>query len=235
MILSNFVSIIIPTCNRYHVAMEVINEIKKQKYRKYEIILCDDSDKDYYKNNFHIYEKKFKSYKVKYIHGSRYDMFGKKDYGLARCRNLGIIESTGEFLIFMDDRFTFAEENVIELFVKELSISKNKLWVFGNKGCYNIIDKNKNIIQIDKPKMTFVENFSAVRREHIINAGMFCERIDKYGGMTEEIITRFSKQGFKFVFNSEIKAKQILKSDGWNQKIKEIDEMKKVLFKLQGK
>lgn len=226
------VSIIIPTHNRYDVVIESIAEIKKQKYKNYEIIICDDSDKDYYIKNFSCYEKKLNSYKVKHIYGARYDVNGKKDYGLARSRNLGIIESIGEFLIFIDDRFTFADEFVIEKFVKELSKDKEKVWIFGNKGCYNIIDENGNLKQIEQPKTTFVENFSAIRREHIINAGMFCERIDQYGGMTEEITLRLNKQGFRFFFHSDIRAKQICKSSGWDKKPEQIKAMSKVIYKM---
>lgn len=232
MSLKNFVSIIIPTCNRYDVALKSITEIKKQKHRKYEIILCDDSDKNYYLEKFHLYEKKLNAYKVKHIYCAKFDYLGNKDYGLARSRNHGILESKGEFLIFLDDRFTFDNENVIELFIKELENNYQKIWIFGNKGCYNTLDANANVIQINEPKKTFVENFSCIRRNHIISAGMFCERIDKYGGMTEELTIRLSKQGFKFKFVSDIKARQIFVSDGWNKKLSQIDEMKKTLYKL---
>ncbi len=234
-IIKNKISVIIPTCNRYNVAIDNITRIKKQKYKNFEIILCDDSDKDYYISEFHKYEKKLYSYKVKHIYCAKFDIHGKKDYGLARCRNYGIIESTGEYLIFMDDRFTFADELVIENFINELKNQKGKFWLFGNKGCYNILDGNGNVVEIKKPKKTFVENFSAIKRQQIIDAGMFCERIDQYGGMTEEITNRFGKQGFRFVFCEDIKAEQICQSSGWDKKPIQIAEMAKLLTKLRGK
>ena len=65
-----------------------------------------------------------------------------------------------------------------------------------------------------------------------MNAGMFLERIDKYGGMTREIFNRCKSQGFKFLYVSEAKAKQVCKSSGWDYKPSHIEEMKNLLKKI---
>lgn len=213
----DLISIIIPTCNRYDVCLKNVENIQKQNYTKREIIVCDDSEKKYFEKNSKSFQEQLLKLKTKYIYCARFDADGKKDYGLARARNFGVIESQGEFLIFLDDRITPNGENSLLQLVKPLRESKNKLWVFGDKG---------------SQKSSFVENFSAVRRNNLVTAGMFCERIDQYGGMTRELHTRFKNQGFAFKYIPEAKAKEVCRSDGWEDKPKQISAMNLLLDKL---
>jgi len=213
----DLISIIIPTHNRYEVALENINNIKNQKYEKKEIIICDDSDQKYYNSNGTKFENNLKELDVKYIYCARFDNKGNKDYGLARARNFGVIESKGEFLVFLDDRLTPDGELSLINLIKPLRSKNDKLWVFGDKG---------------SQKTSFVENFSAIRRSNMVSAGMFCERIDQYGGMTRELHTRFSSQGFIFKYIPEAKAKQVCKSGGWDKKPEQITAMNSLLDKL---
>lgn len=211
----NRFSVILVTCNRYHVAKANVEGILKQTYSDYELIVCDDSDKDYAKKESGEFQKFLKD-KGRYIYTARFDRDGNKDYGLARARNFGVIEATGEYVMFLDDRITPAKPDVINVFRNALEGAK-KLWVFGDKGAH---------------KSAFVENFSAVRRCELVDAGLFLERIDKYGAMTREIIARFSRQGFEFRYLPEAVASQVCKSGGWEKKDKEIPEMRNFLVKL---
>jgi glycosyltransferase involved in cell wall biosynthesis len=218
MIVKDKVSVILPTSNRYHVCKQNIESILTQVHPDFEIIVCDDSDLKYYKANI----AEFKTFvdskapKIKYLYSARFDHEGKKDYGLARARNFGIIEATGEFLVFLDDRMTPATPTVLTDFVKEIK-KTTKVWYFGDKGAH---------------KTSFVENFSAIRRSEIVDAGMFCERIDKYGGMTKELHGRYSRQGFNFRYFDHVLARQLCKSSGWDKKDQEIPVMKKLVEKL---
>ncbi len=215
----DFVSVILPTCNRYDVALKNIEIINKQNYKNFEIIVCDDSDSEYFHKHSKNFRRKLEGFsRCKYLYVARFDVDGKKDYGLARARNFGIIESEGEFLILLDDRITPNKENMISVFVNELKKTK-KVWVFGDKGAQ---------------KTAFVENCSAIRRDELIIAGMFCERIDKYGGMSREIIARFKNQGFDFKYIPEAIATQVSKSTGWDKKELEITQMKDKLKKMYG-
>lgn len=216
----DMVSIILPTSNRYEVALENIQNILAQSHKSLEIIVCDDSDKEYFEKNSELFKQKLDKDRCKYVYCARFDVYGKKDYGLARSRNFGIIESEGEYLVFLDDRITPAEPNTISIFFNALRSCKEKIWVFGDKGAN---------------KTSFVENFSAVKRSQIVVAGMFCERIDQYGGMTREIISRYANQGFKFKYVPEAKGKQVCSSRGWDKKPEQISQMAKLLNKLWGK
>ena len=213
----DLVSFIIPTCNRYEVCLQNIKNIKQQSYQKHEIIICDDSDKKYYLDNSKKFQNELENLNVKYKYCARFDSDGKKDYGLARARNFGVIESQGEFLVFLDDRITPNGADSILNLIKPLRASEKKLWVFGDKGAN---------------KSSFVENFSAIRRNQMVSAGMFCERIDQYGGMTRELSTRYSSQGFIFQYVPEAKAKEVCRSGGWDEKPKQISAMNLLLDKL---
>ena len=215
--MKNSLTVIMPTCNRYDVALQNLKNLMEQKYENLQIIVCDDSDSAYYRKGHEGFKKSLVDLNASYIYCARFDLDGKKDYGLARCRNMGIIESNTELVAFMDDRITTDNHNSLEKLVFPLAKNNEKIWAFGDKGAQ---------------KKSFVENFSVVRRAHIVNAGMFLERIDKYGGMTREIFNRCKSQGFKFLYVSEAKAKQVCKSSGWDYKPSHIEEMKNLLKKI---
>jgi len=138
----------------------------------------------------------------------------KHKYGLAMARNLGVIEASGEILMFLDSRFV-PEPDTIEEFMRELV--EDKVWLFGDKGA---------------GKKSFVENFSMIRRKDFVLAGMCNERINRYGGMSQELRTRFGSQGFKFVYVPKAKAREIKTAEKLSTKRKSIIKMKDLLYKL---
>jgi len=215
------ISVIMPTFNRYEIAVENVQNILNQDYPKIEVVVCDDSDKEYYLAGGQAFKETIlKDERVKYEYCARFDVDGNKDYGLARARNFGVIHSTGEYLVFLDDRITPAIPNALKVFAKWLdSTPKEKIWYFGDKG---------------GQKSNFVENFSAIRKAHIVDGGFFFERIDKYGGMTRELFARYTHQGFKFKYIPEAKAQQLCKSRGWDKKPAQITEMRALLEKIWG-
>jgi glycosyltransferase involved in cell wall biosynthesis len=216
----NHVSVILPTCNRYHVCLENIeNIIKTQSFKYYEILVCDDSDKEYYTKESETFKEALKKFNnVRYFYCARFDIDGNKDYGIARARNFGVINAECEFLVFLDDRIT-TDSQLLYVFFNLLRDNYDaKIWFFGDKGAN---------------KTTFVENCSAIKRSHLVDLGMFCERIDKYGGMTRELLARFQAAGFQFQYVPAALAKQVCKSGGWDKKEIEIPEMKALLKKIR--
>src|SRR5690606_11371299 len=98
---------------------------------------------------------------IKYIHFPH-----RGTYTLAEARNLGVIEASGDLLVFCDDRIQM-EDNAVTEFATYM---KPKTWAWGVK---------------DDVVKGFVENFSCVRRDDLISGGMFCERVQWYGGMSQ--------------------------------------------------
>lgn len=174
----------------------------EQDYQNLEVIICEDGNPDITL----LPQNNTGNRLVRYINKP------SKGYGLAKQRNLGIIEATGEIIVFCDQRQLMAPDAVSE-FVKNLA---PKRWVYGNKGA----------------KKDFVENFSAVHRDNLIHIGMFNERIDAYGGMSQEIRSRAKYNGFTIEYIESAKATPQGSSKNKHTKRQDIIRIKNMLWKM---
>lgn len=86
------VSVIIPTYNRAEVTVRAVLSVMAQTYRDYEILVVDDGSLD-------LTEQKMRWLPVRY--------FRQKHRGAATARNLGIEESRGKYIAFLDSDDTF--------------------------------------------------------------------------------------------------------------------------------
>jgi glycosyltransferase involved in cell wall biosynthesis len=162
------VSVIVPINKIDEHAHETLNAIANQTYKNIEIVVCDDGGN----NNGDVTEfAKYLAIPVRHV------ITARGDYGLARARNEGAIEATGDVLVFVDQRIKM-NPDAIEIFMQEL---RPKTWLYGTKGV----------------KKDFVENFSCIRKEDFITFGMFSERMDCYGGLSEETRVRARGQGMQ--------------------------------------
>lgn len=206
-VLSDFeaVSVVMPVSDRPDVMRKAMNAVAAQDWPNLELIICDDAG-----TNKEVVDDfaKTVSFPVRYI-----DVASGDSYGLARARNHGIIEATGETVVFCDERMVM-EPDAISKFMANAEFNT---WLYG--------DKNTS-------KKDFVENFSAIKRQDIINMGMFNERIDRYGGMSQEIRARAKVQGVKNKYVPEAKAIPGAKSSNRNRKRQDIIAMKNLLFKV---
>jgi len=94
------VSIIIPTLNRYEVLNNLLQDLEKQIYTNFEVILIDQSkpfQKDLY-NNFNL----------------RYHIIRQKEPALWKARNRGIKYAKSEYLLFLDDDSRIASDWITE-------------------------------------------------------------------------------------------------------------------------
>lgn len=202
------VSVIIPVYNNPDVYKKSLEAIENQTYENIEIVVCDDSPDG--SNKPFIVEFANTTHKpVRYIHTGN----ESNDYGLARARNIGAIEATGEVLVFCDQRIKM-DKNAVQVFVDNLQA---RMWVYGNKGV----------------KKEFVENFSAINREYFIRMGMFCERMNKYGGLSQETRTRARYQGYTITFLPDAKAEAQGKSSNKHNRRDDIVDSKNKLWKME--
>lgn len=175
------VSIVMPTKDNPEAFSEALLGAVRQDYKKFEIIVADSGD-----NPVKVIVdavRKHVDCSIRYIHFPH-----RNTYSLAEARNRGIIEASGDIIVFCDDRIRM-QPNAVTEFVTYLTPNN---WVWGVK---------------DGIAKGFVENFSAIFRKDIINGGMFCERMQYYGGMTQEVRTRFERRpGFEFVLVNSAKA-----------------------------
>jgi len=211
-------SVIIPTCNRYPVLIENIENLRKQSY-PIQIVICDDSHiEDVKKNGDNI--SKIKLLADKYSYTALYDHEGNKTYGLGHARNQGVIESDADVLVFLDDRITPENTNMIKIFVEKLKKLGHKQWIFGDKGAH---------------KTCFVENCSCTWRQDLITGGMFCTAVSSYGFMTRELFSRLARQEWKFTYVPEALAKPLCTGTRRNNpdREKQIEYSRSILKKMK--
>lgn len=209
------VSVVVPVYDKPELYLKTLNAIANQTYKNIELIVVDDMNYTTRKElrlegNREIVAAfaQYVNFPVRYI----YTAGVLDDYGLARARNTGTIEATGDVMIYCDQRMVM-KEDAIEQF---LAAMKPKYWLYGNKG----------------GKKDFVENFSAAYRTDVINAGMFCERMDVYGGMSQELRYRLRNQGLQTEYVEKAEATAVGKSGNRSRKRADIIRMKNRLFKM---
>ena len=204
------VSVVIPTYNRLENVAKILESLERQTHKAIEVVICDDGStdgtKEFIEQNRYLYP-----FAIKYVHTQRED-----GYNLARARNLGVVEATGEYILFLDSRFV-PKPDAVFMLLQEVS-SSQKMWVFGKKG--------------GADKKNFVENFSMIRRDEFIRAGMCNEQIDRYGGMSQELRERFQAQGFILKYVPEAGAEILNKTSKTADRRADIIAMKQKLFKM---
>lgn len=198
------VSVIVPVAGKEEVTRENLTAIANQTYKNVEIIVIDDGEVDQKKNIMDFADTV--SIPVRYIR------LGGKGYNLAKARNMGVVQATSDILVFADQRMIL-EPDCIETFVKNI---KPNTWLYGNKGV----------------KKEFVENLSCMYRNDFVRFGMFNERINMYGGLSQETRVRARHQGINIEFIENAKATPRGKSSNKRIKKYEIMQMKNMLFKI---
>lgn len=205
------VSVIIPaTFDRAKQVKQILKALEKQTHKPVEAVVVWD-ERITEQTIFPDVASDIKNIAVKQL------VTNKIGYNLAMARNMGTIEAQGEYLLFNDTRLE-PDMDSIEMFLQ--AMENGKYWLFGDKGAQ---------------KQSFIENFSFVSRENFMTFGMMNERIDGYGGASQEIRTRWTKQGGQFNYIQEAIAKEIKTASSMtNEKRKSIIDMKFRLLQIYG-
>lgn len=204
------VSVIIPTKDNPEAFAQSLLGAIEQDYQNLEIVISDSGD---YPSKKIVNEvRKHTEIPIKYIEFS-----SRGTYTLAEARNRAVIEADGQILVFCDDRIKM-KPNAVSVFA---SYYRPKSWLWGTK---------------DGVGKGFVENFSCVGRHDLIRLGMFNERMQWYGGMSQEIRERFEKSnGIDFIFMQEAEALSIKRSKSKNSRREDIIDAKNLIYKLYNK
>jgi glycosyltransferase involved in cell wall biosynthesis len=167
-------SIILPCWNSIDFIERCIESIKKQTFKNYEVIIIDNSSLDGTYN------------KINEIKDERFKVFKIDNKGiLAKSRNLGIKESTAEWIAFLDSDDWWTEDklevcftylsNKVDLIYHDLEIKSKKSRLFKRK-------KNKSR-HLKKPVLidllvggNAISNSSVIVRKSIL---------EKIGGIDE--------------------------------------------------
>lgn len=206
------ISVIVTSYNRAEALVDTICSIDAQDYPAKEIIVADDGSTDpAVIEAVQQCQQRIKT-PIVFIKNPN-----KTGYDLAKMRNLAAIEALGETLLIFQDRFTLDDG----MLTKIAQYSLPKQWGYGLKRVRGEIhDKN-----------TFLEGFAWIRKADLMDAGGFNERVDRYGGLSQEIRQRFMRQGFVFNKFPDVVATQIV-SSGVNKRRADIWRSKLNLFKM---
>jgi glycosyltransferase involved in cell wall biosynthesis len=175
--MENLVSIIIPTFNRAKSLQRAIDSIFCQTYKNWELIIVDNSSND----NTESVVNKYKMQKIKFISVNNSGI-------IAHSRNIGIQNSKGRFVAFLDSDDWWESEK-LENSVKSL-IKKNTHLVYHN--CYMTSHQSKVITKCRSLKVdlimdlvingnTLVTSSVVVSRESLLTVGGFEESLSTVG------------------------------------------------------
>ena len=192
-------SVIIVTYNRCEVLKQSLEEFKKQTDKNFEIIVAIDGSTD---NTVEMLQSYDWPFLLKWI-----DTKETNKYCLAKARNMGILEASGEAVVVLDDD-SFPAINFIEEHKKSV---KPKVLTGGYRNSHDPNDElhikmahllneygANNSRLIDR---ILVENNCCMLRKDWIGCGMFSERFEGYGGCGQEFFCRLMYQGYKYQFN----------------------------------
>jgi len=205
------ISVIIPTFNRWEQLMQTIVSIDNQEYPAKEIIVCDDGSTD---NTRAAVEEIKKKIFTPIMYVNTYDT---EHYGLAKARNMGVMEALGSILLFLDDRFTL-QSGALE----QIAQCPDNKWMWGRK-------MSKGIAST---KRAFIENFSWIKKRDFVNGGMFNERMNVYGGLSQITREQYDKK-VQFLYDDAPGAIEQIRATRENKK-REIWRAKEIIRKLYG-
>ncbi|MGC8718332.1 MAG: glycosyltransferase family 2 protein [bacterium] len=187
------VSVIIPTRNRSKIVRECLNRILLQRYSPYEVIVVDDGSEDDTLDVLKDFSR-FENF--------RYISIPERK-GPAFCRNLGVKESTGEVLLFIDsDIFTLS--NFIEEHINTHKAHREKILVVGP--VIGISNLNESFPQrgslLDFSNAYFASGNVSLSKDLFLQVGGFDELFNVYGWEDIEFGFKLKRLGVRSVKNS---------------------------------
>ena len=192
------VSVVIPTYNRKSILEKCLNALEKQTLinfiSNYEIVVVDDGSTDgtipWIKNNSAILPHVV--------------LYEQEHGGPALARNLGVMKSKYEIIIFIDSDLVVLEDFLV-CHIKKLSST----WKKHNKKCftYGSVINTSNFENPEKEihKLTdvsfayFATGNVAISKELLLKVGLFDASFSLYGWEDLELGERLKKIGTKLV------------------------------------
>lgn len=186
------VSVIIPTRNRAKVVRECLNYILNQSYSPYEVIVVDDGSED---DTIDVLRGFSEFANFRYI-----SIPERK--GPAFCRNLGVKESDGEIILFIDsDIFTFS--NFIEAHINTHKAYREEVLVVGPVISISNIGREfpKKGSILDFSNAYFASGNASLPKDLFWQVGGFDEVFNVYGWEDIEFGFKLKRLGIKSVKN----------------------------------
>ena len=194
------ISIIIPMYNAKKTILQTLNGLEKQTFTNFEVIIVDDGSTD---NSLSLIENFIKGSKliIKTIH--------EKNSGPAKARNLGVQNSNGEIIIFLDSD-CIPPENWIEEMIKPLQGNivgcncgykvKNKESIIARYIDYEIAKRHE---RLTKTSIDTVGTYSASFIKSIfLEVGGFDTKYRNASGEDFDFSFKIKNLGYNLIFTS---------------------------------
>ena len=192
-------SVVIVTFNRSEVLKKNLDCLKKQTDKEFEVVVGIDGSTD---NTIEMLEGYESDFDIRWINTEE-----TNKYGLAKARNMAIIETKGRAVVVLDDDSFPTPEFVAQ----HKSSVRPKTLTGGYRNSFDPSDEmhakmvryldSYGVLKPTKMKEILVENNCCMYRKDWISCGMFCERFEAYGGIGQEFFIRLIHQGFDYQFN----------------------------------
>ena len=194
------VSIIIPTYNRAQFLLNCLDSLFEQIHRPLEVIIVDDGSEDKTYETVQECIKKLSSEEFEILY------FYQKNNGAPSARNRGIIESSGDWLQFLDSD-DYLEKNKISVQLDSLKKKNAELAVCDHK-VFNIKSKKSFIIRSNGNLLLKVANGhsiftgSALISRKIIEKGIIWNK-SLFREQDKEFLFKILFESKRYVYNSD--------------------------------
>ncbi len=187
--IKHLISVIVPTYNSKQYVCDAIDSALAQTYKQVEVVVVDDGSSD---GTGDFLEGKY-GRRIKYIY--------KSNGGPASARNLGIKNSEGEFIAFLDaDDFWFPEklDHQIKVFSDGV-VLVGCLENTKNDGSFQVVRFEELVV-----KNCFPNSGIMVRRSVLEEIGLFDERPEIFAVEDWDMWLRFSKMGRLLLLHKDL-------------------------------
>ncbi len=193
------ISVVVPVRNSEKTIADLLEALKRQTRKDFEVILVDDGSTD---GTVKVAEESGKGLNLRIVR--------QKPRGPAAARNLGAEKARGEIIVFTDSDCV-PDERWLEEMVKPFEDES----IVGVQGTYRTLNRDSLIARLEgyeierrhrrmeRKKFTdFVATFSAAYRKEVFKKfGGFDESYPAASGEDPDLSYRIAKAGGKMVFN----------------------------------
>ncbi len=203
------ISIIIPTYNRLNLLKSLLDSIRRQSYQDYEVIVVDDASTDGTYEYIH--------HKYSEVHIYRF----RRRCGPTHAKNIGVLQSKGEYLLFLDSDVEFLDNTALGRYVQIIQREKGcgqlggegfyrdakKVFVYGRKmKTADRIDTDY-IETNEKEKQRYCDYIPTsncfILREAFLKVGGFDPRFI-YPGEDIDLGIRLKKAGYQNIVHYDV-------------------------------
>jgi len=195
-------SIVITTFDREKVLKGLLDNLKSQTDKDFEVVVAMDNCMD----NTEAMLKKYKGLDLKWVDTET------DGYGLARARNMGIQKATGEAIVILDDD-SYPDIHLVEEHKRTATrgvLTGGARHPDTEEDVDNLNSKMQFLLdhygyrQIKKLDTFVVENNCCMMKANWLQ-NPFNEEIRHYGGVGQDFIKKLRENNYNFQFNPDAK------------------------------